>query len=168
MARDHARIKVNIWQGKEFRSLTALAQHTYLLLVSHPQLSYAGVIDYFPGRFAAMSKDATPAKIDAAIKQLERTRFVVVDRDTSELAVRTYVRHDGVLDRKNMGKATCRALMNVVSLDIRASVITELARLHREQPGLSGWDGIKELDAMTYDEVTAMASAMPLRIASGM
>lgn len=161
MPRDHARIQTAIWRDGDWRSLPLEAQWVYKALTSQEALSYAGVIDYRPGRIAALATNVTARKIEAAVKTLEAEKFVIVDRLTEELLVRTYVRHDGVMDRTNMGKAVARALAKIVSLDLRAAVLSELARLYTDRPGLAGFGGIAELDPDAMTEIQAMASAMP-------
>jgi len=166
MARDHARIFTSIWRDTDFRALTVDAQHTYLAIVSQEALTYAGVLDYRPGRLAALSKDATARRVEAAVKTLERLRFVVVDRETEELLARSYVRHDGVMDRVNMGKAVARAMNKVVSMPLYGAVIDELARLYREKPNLAGFHGLGDLNPDAMARVEAMASTIPLPMAS--
>src|SRR5690349_13811993 len=109
MARDHARIYLAIWNDENCHKRDQAAQHTYWMLLSQERLSYCGVLDYFPSRLATLTDGATEAKIKAAVKTLERRKFVVLDPETHELLIRTYVRHDGVFDRVNMGKAVGRA-----------------------------------------------------------
>lgn len=167
MARDHARFLTAIWRDEDFRALSIAAQHAYFTLVSQEELSYAGRLDYRPGRIAALAKDNTPAKVTAAVKVLEGTRFVVVDRDTEELLVRTFVRHDGIIDRVNMGKALGRAMVKIVSTQLRRALLAELGRLYEDKPNAPGWIGLRELYPAEFDLVTAMASTIPLPIASG-
>lgn len=167
MARDHGRIQTAIWRDPEFRALSGAAQSTYFTCLSQESLTYAGVLDYFPGRIANLSKDGTEAKVERAVKELEAARFLVVDRTTAELLIRSFVRHDGVLDRENMGKATVRALVKVISLPIRSAIQSELARLYQERPGLSGWKGFAALHPEELAMVTAMASQMELPMTSG-
>lgn len=162
MARDHARIQLAVWGEDDWRDLDASAQHAYWMLLSQPRLSYCGVLDYIPSRLAVLAKNMTESKVKSAIRDLERAKYVLVDRNTHELLVRTYVRHDGVLNRPNMGKATARALERVVSLPLRDAVITELGRLLSAEPGLSGWIGFREVSPIAFD----MASAIASRIAS--
>lgn len=167
MARDHARIQVAIWNpGSDFRLLPASAQHIYLLLASAPRLSYCGVIDYFPTRIAALAKGLSATKVEAAVKVLESERFVVVDRDTQELLVRSYVRHDGVLQRTNMGKAMSRALEVVVSQRLRKAILKELSRLWTADSTLAGWNGFADLNPDAFAAATGMPSPMPSAIAS--
>lgn len=160
MARDHARIYTSIWADPEWRRLDQSAQHTYLMLASQPRLSYCGVLDYLPSRLAAQVSGLTDAKVRTAVRSLERARYVVVDRDTHELAVRSYVRHDGVLARRNMGNAVARALGLVVSQNVREAVLNELGRLYLKDSTLSGWDGFKDFDPIAFDMACAIACAM--------
>lgn len=161
MARDHARVKVSIWNDPDFRALSSADQHGYLALFSQAALSYCGVIDYIPGRLAQLASDLTPTKVKAAVRGLERAKFIVVDRETAELLVRSYVRHDGVLERVNMGKAVGAAVERVTSNTIRDAIAVEMGRLMAEQPGLAGWIGLKEASPMAFAMASDMASTMP-------
>lgn len=166
MARDHARIQTARNRDEDWRSLPWEAQWTYDQILCQEALSYAGIIDYRAGRIASLSANATPKKVEAAITALEAARFVVVDRMTEELLVRSYVRHDGVMDRANMGKAVGRALAKVVSMDLRQAVITELARHFGERPALAGWHGLRDLYPDVMERVEAMASTIPFPMQS--
>lgn len=161
MARDHARMKCSMWNEHEWRALPIAAQHAYQMLAQHEKLSYCGVLTYAPSVLAELALDATEPKIKRAVKQLEAARYVITDRRTHELLVRSYVRHDGVMDRLNMGKATATALARVVSPNLRDAVIAELARHMVDHPDLSGWVGFQSVLPNEYDAARAMASAMP-------
>lgn len=167
MARDHARMKTSMWRKEDWRALTVESQWLYQALAQHEALSRCGVVDYRAGRIAALASNGNASKIDRAAKALEAGRYIVIDRQTEELLVRTYVRHDGVLDRKNMGKAVGRALAVVVSTTLRRTVLDELARLYAERPDLTGWEGIEELFPDDMAQIKAMSSTIPLPIASG-
>jgi hypothetical protein len=162
VARTHARVWTSIWRDPDFLALDGNAQHAYLMLASQPGLSYAGVLTWLPGRYATLTRARTAAQVTNAVKTLERTRFVVTDQKTSELLVRSYVRHDGVLDRVNMGKACGTAVDAIVSAKIRASVTTELARYYHEKPGLPGWIGLKETCPTAYEMASSMSSDIAL------
>lgn len=168
MPRDHARIQTARQRDTEWRNLTVDAQWVYDQILTQEGLSYVGVIDYFPGRIAATAKNMTPKRVEAAVKVLEDGRFVILDRETLELCCRTFVKHDGVLARVNMGKAMGRALAKVVSATVREAVMNELARCYREDKAAQGWVGFEDLYPDDFATVKAMASAMPLRMASGM
>lgn len=159
MARDHARMKTAIWDDPDFLALKVAEQHFYMMLASNPGLSRCGVTAYIPGRFDHLASDLTAAKIKAAVTGLTQARFLVVDHRTQELLVRSYVRHDGVLDRENMGKAVGTAFEAVVSTTIRDAIGDELARHMADKPDLLGWKGL----AATSPTASAMASRMESR-----
>lgn len=168
MARDHARIKTSRQRDPDWRGLSVNAQWAYDAITTSEGLSYVGVVDYRPGRIAALAKGQTAKKVEAAVKELEAERFVVVDYQTEELLIRTYVRHDGVLARINMGKAMGRSLAKVVSLDVREAILVELARCYRDDKKAQGWVGFTDLFPAEMSVIKSMASSMPLRMASGM
>lgn len=161
MPRDHARIKTSIWEDRDFLDLRVTEQHAYFLLVSNLGLSRCGVITYIPARYDHLASDLTTAKIRKAVEGLRDSRFAVVDERTQELLIRSYIRHDGVLDRVNMGKATGTAFEAVVSPRIKEAIGEEMARLMKERPDLLGWEGL----AFTSPTAHAMASGMESRMA---
>ena len=161
MARDHARIKTSIWDDPDFLELKVAEQHVYLALASSKGLSRCGVIDYIPSRFDHLAADLTAAKFTKAATGLRAARFVVLDERTQELLLRSYVRHDGVLDRLNMGKATGSAFEAVVSREIRKAIGDELARLMKERPDLPGWQGLAATSPTAHAMACGMESGMP-------
>lgn len=160
MARDHARIKLSMWDDPDFLALRVVEQHAYWALVSHKGLSRCGVTTYIPAHFEHLARDLTPVKFTAAVKGLRASRFVVIDDRTQELLVRSYVRHDGVFDRENMGKAVGTAFQAVISPRIKEAIGDELARLMGDRPDLPGWKGL----AATSPTAHAMASRMESRM----
>lgn len=161
MARDHARIKTSIWDDADFLALKVAEQHGYFMLMSSLGLSRCGVITYIPARFDHLASDLTEAKLRRAVEGLKGSRFAVVDDRTQELLVRSYVRHDGVMDRVNMGKATGTAFEAVVSKRVRNAIGIELRRLMVDKPSLLGWQGLAETSPAAF----AMASGMERGIA---
>jgi hypothetical protein len=167
MSRDHARFQTAIHHDPDWRRLDQSAQHTYMMLTTHPDLSYCGVIDYLPSRWVGSTNGLTETKIKASIRTLERAKYVVADRATSELFVRSFIRHDKILARRNMGNACGRALGLVHSEVIRDAVLHELARLWLEDSGRDGWAGFKDFDPMAFDMACAMASRMACAMEEG-
>lgn len=160
MARDHARVKLSIWDDADFLALKSNEQHAYFTLFSHKSLSRCGVMMFIPSHFEHLAADLTPARFKSAVGALRRSRFVVIDDHTREILVRTYVRHDGVFDRENMGKAVGTAFEAVISPAIKHAIGDELARLMDERPDLPGWKGL----AATSPTASAMASRMESRM----
>jgi hypothetical protein len=158
MAREHARIYLTIWDDPSWTALTSVQQLVYVALASGADLSYCGVAPLVPARYQGISSDMSARKFLAAVDALEVTGFVVTDRDTLEVLVRSYVRHDGLLKMPNVTKAMVRALHKVHSPRLRDVVVNELARLYREQPNEKGWRGFADLDAEGFAEVVEKAS----------
>lgn len=129
MARDHARIRLDIWDDEDFCNLTTTAQWLYFRVLSHASLSYCGVADWRPGRLAASANDATASDIEAFAIELERGNYFVVDRDTEEVLVRSFVKHDELMGKWNMASAVARTWSEVASKPLKGVVVHELHRL---------------------------------------
>ncbi|MFI5426080.1 hypothetical protein [Aeromicrobium sp. UC242_57] len=134
----------------------------YDTILSQPGLSYAGVLDYIPGRLASLAKGNSAKKVEASVEKLVVARFVVVDEATAELLIRSFVRHDGVLARANMGKAVARAYGKVLSPKVRNAVLDELARAYNEGESHSGLSGFADIEPDAMADVIERAE----RIAS--
>lgn len=129
MARDHTRIGTAIWDEESIRSLTRLQQQAYLLALSQADLSRCGVLAYRPRRWANTSSDGTEKALRRDYKQLVSTRHVIIDEDTEELFVRTYVRHDRILKQPNVVAALVSDYGLIASATIRTAFLVEMRRL---------------------------------------
>lgn len=126
MARTEGRIKCAIWRDADFRGMSPSAQRAYFLILSQPGMSYCGVISYRPKPWSLLSPGTTATIIDKAVRELEKTRFVLVDRDTEELWVRTFVHHDGVLDQPKLIVAMAHDFATIESDLIRQGLVEGL------------------------------------------
>lgn len=140
MPRESARINVDIWSDDDFRDLTAPAQALYFKLTTHPGLTYAGTLDWHPGRIAALSREETVRDVMIAAGELSHNYFCVFDQDTDEVLVRSFLRHDGLLKQERLHVSVAKAFGSVASNKIRAVIVHELQRYKRENPDLKGWD----------------------------
>jgi hypothetical protein len=129
MASEYARIIRSIWGDPDWRNLDGESQRLYLLMVSQPTISNAGVLPFQIRRWAQTAADGTLRKTKLAFGQLELRRYTVTDPETEETLVRSYVRHDGALSIPNVTKAFCTAVRAIQSADLRDVVISETARL---------------------------------------
>lgn len=132
MARDHARIYVRIQDDTDWLSLTMAEQWAYHALLISRDLSWCGVAPLLPQRVSALAKDATSPKVLRALAGLEAKRFVLLDHDTAEIAVRTFVRHDGVMKQPNVLCAAIKAWGKVHSEPIREAIRDEFRRAYVE------------------------------------
>jgi hypothetical protein len=104
-------------------------QWLYMYLCSAPSLNFCGVADWRPARIAAKALELKADDVEYAAAWLEAGEFLVVDRDTEEALVRSWVKHDGLLAVPNMAKAMVKAHGSIGSRVLRAVVVDQLERL---------------------------------------
>lgn len=129
MARSHARVWLSIWADRDFLALPMHAQWLYLALPSQENINHAGVIALSPKRWTTLCADRDPKLVDDALDILIRKRFVVVDRETEQLLVRSFIRSDHVDRQPNTLKSACASILLLTSQPIRAALLAELMRL---------------------------------------
>lgn len=131
MSRSHARIVTTIWIDQDWRQLNAAAQWLYMTILTQPDLSYAGTLSVNVGKWAKMASGTTPGDIQGWLRSLADARFVVLDEDSDELMVRSFIRNDGVAKQPKILMSACRSARTVVSDLIRAELAFELSRIER-------------------------------------
>lgn len=152
MARDHARVNIAIWGSSEFRTLSPAAQHLYFVLVTSSTLNYAGVADWRPRRLSALSGGWTEDDVNRAAHELSRERVVIIDEDTEEALVRSWIKHDGLIDQPRMAVSVANAYAGVSSIMIRGVIVHELCKLKASKPELKGWAKEKLLEVLSEPE----------------
>lgn len=140
MAMDHAQVRRDIWSDEDFRELPQSSQWLYLHIITSPTLSYCGVADWRPARIAALTSDMGPRDVDLAAVDLECNHYLVIDRDTEEVLVRSWVKHDGLMGKWNMAAALARTYGEVASKVLRGVIVYELHRLKKANPDMRGWE----------------------------
>lgn len=138
--RDFAQIRLSIWNDDAFLDLTPAAQHLYFVLLTNPALSYCGTADWHPGRIAARAKGWDKDQVYAAAAELVDGLYIVVDADTDEYLVRSFVRNDSLMRQHRLPVSMARARADVTSRGIRAVIVDELKRLHADEPKLKAWE----------------------------
>lgn len=139
MSRDRANINTDIWRDEDFCLLSPNAQFLYLQLLTSATLSYAGVADWRPKRIAALSAGRTVAEVDAAGKELEQGHYIIIDEDTEEAVVRSFLRWDGLMQKPNVAKAMVTAWKRIYSKPLQGVVVHELLRLRERFPDWRGF-----------------------------
>ncbi len=152
MARDHARLMTSIWADADFTALSSDAQRLYLLALSQSSLSYVGVVPFTVRRWSGLARNTTEKHVRRAVSELEATRYVLVDDDTEELLVRSFIRNDGLLASPNVCRAAVKAYRAVVSPRLRTAVLLEVHRLQEDQPDARGWDQLDPLLSEPFPE----------------
>lgn len=137
--RKFAQIHIDIWNNTDFRELTPAAQHLYFALISHPTLSYCGVGDWRPKRIAAMAHGWDASDVEQAGSELEEKLFILIDQDTDEVLVRSFLRNSQIMRQPKLGVSAARAFSVVASEGLRGVVVFEMQRLRSEHSGWSSW-----------------------------
>jgi hypothetical protein len=127
-------IRHDMWSDDDWRSLTREAQHLYMMLLSDPKLDYCGVTTWHPGKLAQRSGETTGADILIAGAELANRYFIVIDEETEEVLVRSYLRHDPIMKHPKLSVTVTKDFAVVGSKKIRAVIVHELQRLKRENP----------------------------------
>jgi hypothetical protein len=165
MARKHARLLLSIWDDDDFTALAPTEQTIYFGILSSRDLSWCGVAPLLPQRFTRNAHGLTERKVTAALDRLSKDRFVVIDRTTAELAVRTFVRHDEIMRQPNVVKAMATALDRVHSDRLRDVILEEVARDFIENPEYPGWKTLAncfpKVMAMVHEKSSGNPSANP-------
>ena len=149
MAREYAPIRLSIWADDDFRPLYGDSKLLYFVLLTHPSLTHCGVADWRPKRLAALiGPDWTPERVENAAEQLQSELYVLVDEDTEEVLVRSFIRHDGLMKQPNMAVAMHSAYMAVASSAMRGVIVHEVKRLAVDHPELKSWGATASKDIL--------------------
>ena len=157
MARDFTPLATTIWTNHDFTNLSVPAQLLYLTAISHPTITYAGVLDWRPNRIAALSPTWDTDTIKAAADELQAGEFLIIDEDTEEAFVRSMYRNDQYLKMRNLGTTTARDIAKVASRTIHAWITRELHRLRDERPWLKGFESEELQDYMHRNPAEELA-----------
>lgn len=132
MARTYAKSYVSMWDAEsDFLHITADAQWLYQALYSHPLLSPAGVLPFQPRKWARKARDMTPKRIGAAVELLTAERYLILDEDTEECLVRTFIRHDQGWRTPNIRKSIETSISRIESERLRVTATLELTHALR-------------------------------------
>lgn len=129
MARSYANIFTAIWRDPDWRALDRGDQQFYVLLVTQPNISAAGMLPMTTGRWAAMADDSTADTIQVSLRKLAAARFIAVDEMTEELLVRSFVRHDNGYGNRKRRVVIESAAGEIESRTLRQVLAVELVRL---------------------------------------
>lgn len=129
MAREYAKLLTRIWADKDFKKLTANAQRLYFQIISQPDISMVGVVTLAEKRWSMQVADQPEANVVAALNELENHRFVVVDTNTQEVLVRSFVRSDEGWKSPTAMKGIESAARSVLSDGLKAGIRDELVRI---------------------------------------
>lgn len=123
---------VSIWEDPDFLALSPTAQRMFMFLISQPDLAHDGVIPLRERRWSKKAAGLSIAQITDDLAELSTARFIVVDDDTEELLIRSFIRRDKVYRQPNVLRAAGDHVVTVSSAVIRSVVAGELTRIQAE------------------------------------
>lgn len=142
MARGHGRILTSIWDDADFLALGEREQRLYLFLISQPNLNHAGLLDLTLRRWSRKARGLTSAELEKTLQALEAARFIVMDDDTEELLIRSFVRNDGVWKQPKVMGAMVSGALEISSWRLRRALLAEVDRIPMDElsndPGARG------------------------------
>ena len=130
MANGAALIRETLWRDRDFRALPRTAQCLYLQLLSQKDLDCAGILTINRDLLVKGCNEMTLADLDHDLKTLAESRFIVIDTDTDEILIRSYIRHVSIKS-PNAWKSAKRIIGRVGSPRILPVVAVELRWLGR-------------------------------------
>lgn len=123
-------IRESIWRDRDFRALPRTAQAAYIQVLSQKDLDCAGVLTLHIDFLTKGCDEMSAENLWHDLKILEQARFIVVDENTDELLIRSYVRLISAPCR-NAWKGAQKAAKMIVSPKIRSALAIELRRIGR-------------------------------------
>lgn len=132
MARSYARIKSTVWVDEDWRNLPLQIQWAYMLLLSQPQINNCGVLPYVPTRWARLASGLTADQLHDLMGGLDSREYVVVDEDTAEILVRTFIKHDEIERQPKLVISAKKQFQEIQSARIRAILAREYPQLFAE------------------------------------
>ncbi|WP_200309151.1 hypothetical protein [Streptomyces adelaidensis] len=129
MARGHGRILTSIWDDADFLALDERQQRLYLFLISQPNLNHAGLLPLTLRRWSRKAHGLTSAELEKRLQALESARFIVMDDDTEELLIRSFVRNDGVWKQPKVMGAMVSGALEISSRRLRGALLAEMDRV---------------------------------------
>ncbi|WP_102158725.1 hypothetical protein [Zhihengliuella halotolerans] len=143
--RRFAQLHVSIWDDDDFLDLRGIEQWLFIHLASSTSTNFAGVTEWRPRKISQKARDWTPDQIEDAGWNLARLHYLLIDEDTEEVLVRSFIRNNELLRQPNMGKAVARGYSETGSRALRAVIVHELRRLHAENDAWVSWEALAEI-----------------------
>ena len=129
MARTRANVLCDIWDDEDFIALPVDAQRLYLFLLSQRDLNHAGLVPLRLRRWAKKVPNGTVGALSKALATLAKAEFILFDRDTEEVLIRTFVRNDGVYKQPKVMLRMREDARLMESPMLRAAFARELRRI---------------------------------------
>lgn len=161
MPRTFGKVNVAIWNDPEFRSLPPAAQHLYFVLWTSPDLSFAGVHDWRPGRLTKLSRGFTEDHTRTVAACLQARHFLVIDEDTEEVLIRSWARFDEVLKQPRLAVSYSAAYAATYSPKLRQVLAYETTKMRKLWPDLACWGDERVALILDHPSVSAKDLTTP-------
>ena len=129
MTRQYGRFTTDIWDDPKFRALSVAAQRAYFMLSTQADITAAGTLALRLRRWSRYASDSPSDALSDALSELSGRRFLVIDEDTEEVLVRSFVQWDGGINNEKRRPVVLEAAGEVESPAIRAVLASELRKL---------------------------------------
>jgi hypothetical protein len=129
MARTFGRILATIWDDEDFLDLDPAQQRLYMFLLSQSNLNHAGLLPLTLKRWARKAKNLSAETLEKTLAELDAARFIVVDDDTEEVLIRSFVRNDQVWKQPKVMGAMVSGAMEISSRRLRRALLAEMDRI---------------------------------------
>lgn len=126
MPRTYAPLLTSIWGDEDFTAWPSSVQRTYTLMMSQPNVTYAGVVAYTPKRWARMAPDTTVSDIEADVEWLHGRGKVVLDETTEEVWIRSFIRTNKVLEQRQLHASLRKEYAGILSQTIARAILCTL------------------------------------------
>lgn len=148
MSQDFAQLHRSRWSDTDWRALTPDAQWAYDMLLSHPDRNPAGLLPLTKKKWTKLAAGLTLQRLDAALAELDAAAFIVVDEDTQELLVRSFIRVAKIYKHIRLFANALQAISEVESDRLKSAIGQELVRLPRlEIPAPNGRNAVAVAEA---------------------
>jgi hypothetical protein len=152
VAREFAQIKLSIWADDDWRDLSPDARYLYLTLLTSPTLTHCGTADWRPARLSAVNGQSRDIIQDAGAEMID-SLHVLIDEETEEVLIRSFIRNDGLMKQPKMAVAMASAHAGVASATLRGVIVHEAKRLRDDFPNLHGWGAERALELLRMRSV---------------
>lgn len=126
VSKRQVRLPTRLWRDENFRSLSERAQHMYLLLATQPDATTVGSLPLTVRRWSRLSSSNTEQDVWESLNELTGADLVLVDEDTEEVLVLSYLQLIGRHDQPNVVRAAFTAAHQIKSPVLRAVALADL------------------------------------------
>jgi hypothetical protein len=110
-----------------------------MVLLTHPKTNRAGVSDWRAGRIAQLAHGITAQDVRGIAAELAGRHFIVIDEETEEVLIRSFVKYDGVLKQPNMTITMVNDWTGIASTRLQAVVAFEVQKIRARFPDWTIW-----------------------------